>query len=302
MITVLTGDDSFAISERLSEITAAFDGQPERIDGTSIALRDIPDLLMGSSLFSDKRLVIIRDLASNTALWHQLPEWVNRVSDDIHLVLVDTKLDKRTTGYKALQQASEINELLAWGDRDRQQAVRWLRDRAVAEGLTLESQPAQYLVDRVGLDKWQLAQAIEMLSLLDEPITEQVIDRTLVASISENVFDLYEEALLGRTARVQEIIRTLEMQEEAYAVFALISSQTFQLLGLARAKEGDSPEKDLGIHPFVASKLRQHVRRLSPAKIEKIAKTIADTDTALKSTSTEPWLLVERALLFVATK
>jgi len=59
MITWLIGENSFEVREALKSIESKFDGSPERIDGTELTLAQLPDLLMGMSLFATERLVVI---------------------------------------------------------------------------------------------------------------------------------------------------------------------------------------------------------------------------------------------------
>ena len=106
MITLLTGENSFELREALQSIVKGFDGNAERIDGANLELRQLPDLIMGGTLFAEKRLVVISGLSNNSALWQKLPEWLPRVSDDVHLVLVDEKPDKRTVSYKSLKEVA----------------------------------------------------------------------------------------------------------------------------------------------------------------------------------------------------
>lgn len=94
MITWLVGENSFEVSAALRAIEASFGETPERFDGTELALRQLPDLLMGVSLFSTKRLVVISNLSKNTR--HEAtPDWLGRINDDIHVVFIDEKPDSR---------------------------------------------------------------------------------------------------------------------------------------------------------------------------------------------------------------
>lgn len=299
MITVLTGENSFEIHEALRAIIDEFDGQAERIDGSTLELKGLPDLLMGGTLFATKRLVIIKDLSENKTVWEKLPEWLPRLSDDIHLVLVDAKPDKRTTAYKELKKQADVKEFTAWTDRDRSTAESWVAARAKSEGLILDKKLAHQLVERVGLNQWQLASAIEKLSLLDE-VSFETIEATIDASPSENVFVLFETALEGHAKKLHEVVRTLELTEDPYQTFALLSSQAFQLLAVAAAKAGDNPSKDFAIHPYVASKLSRHANKRGVAGAGKIVKLFAQTDADLKLSKGEPWLLIERTLVEVA--
>jgi DNA polymerase III delta subunit len=299
MITLLTGDNSFERQEALQAIVAGFDGAAERVDGAGLELRQLPDLLMGGTLFADKRLVVISDLSSNSSLWQKLPNWLPRLSDDVHLVLIEEKPDKRTVSYKALKEVAQLQEYPAWTDRDYQKAEQWFENRAKAQGLKLSRQTVHHVVSRVGVDQWLLANALETLMLLDE-ITPETINQTIIANESENIFELFETALNGNREALRDILRTLELQEDPYATFALISSQAFSLAAVAYADDTQNPSKDFAIHPFVASKLVRHAKRLGKAGVGRVVTKFAQTDADMKISKAEPWLLIERLLFDLA--
>jgi DNA polymerase III delta subunit len=301
MITLLTGDNSFELREALQAIVANFDGQPERIDGATLELRQLPDLLMGGTLFADKRLVIISDLSANSSLWQKLPSWLPRLSDDVHLVLVEEKPDKRTTAYKSLKEVAHVHEFPAWTDRDRNKAQQWLEQRAKNNGVSLDKKSAQHIVSRVGVDQWLLANALDTVSLLDS-ITIEAINKTVIANETENIFELFETALAGNRKALQETLRTLQLQEDPYATFALLSSQAFSLAAVTYADSSQNPSKDFAIHPFVASKLDRHAQRLGKTGAEKLLKQFAQTDADMKTSKAEPWILIERLLFELSSK
>jgi DNA polymerase III delta subunit len=295
MITLLTGDNSYELREALQAIVADFDGQPERIDGPTLELRQLPDLLMGGTLFADKRLVIISDMSANSSLWQKLPSWLPRLSDDVHLVLVEEKLDKRTTAYKSLKETAQFHEFPAWTDRDQSKAQQWLQKRAATQGVSLDRSIIQHVVSRVGTDQWLLASAFDTVALLDT-ITPETINNTVLANETENIFEVFDTALAGNRAVLQDILRTLEMQEDPYATFALLSSQAFSLAAVTYADSTQNPSKDFAIHPFVASKLERHANRLGKKGVDHLLKQFAQTDADMKLSKAEPWILIERLL------
>jgi len=105
MITLLSGDNTFEIEQELVAIVRDFDGIAERIDGAELELRQLPDLMMGGTLFADKRLIVIKNLSENKAVWPYFGDWIARISDDISIVLVESRPDKRTTTYKELKKS-----------------------------------------------------------------------------------------------------------------------------------------------------------------------------------------------------
>jgi len=299
MITWFIGENTFEIQQAVKVIAEKFDGAAERVDGTTLELKNIPDLLMGGTLFAEKRLVIIKDISQNSRVWEKLPEWIDRISDDIDVILVDGKPDKRTTGYKEVKKRVNLKEFPVWGDRDFGLAENWVGDYAKQAGLALDKKLAHHIVNRVGLDQWQLANAIEKIGLL-ETISVETINDVIEATPSENVFQLFELALDGRREAVHEMIRSLELTEDPYKMFALLSSQAFQLAAVASADSSDTPAKDFGIHPYVAGKLSRQGSRLGARGAARILASFADTDADMKISRGEPWLLIERTLLSIS--
>jgi DNA polymerase III delta subunit len=296
MIVWFTGENTFDIQQAVKAVATSFDGIAERIDGTTLELKNIPDLLMGGTLFAEKRLVIIKDLSLNGAVWEKLPEWIDRISDDIDVILIDTKPDKRTTGYKEVKKRVNLKEFPVWGERDQMIAEAWVVKHAESLDLKLDKKLAHHIVDRIGLDQWQLANGLEKISLL-ETITPETINNIIEASPSENVFQLFELALEGRREAVHEMVRNLELTEDSYKLFALLSSQAFQLAAVASAGASDTPSKDFGIHPYVAQKLVRHGKRLGARGAARILTSFAQADADMKVSKGDPWLLIERALL-----
>ena len=299
MITWLVGENSFEVSAALRAIEVSFGETSERFDGTELALRQLPDLLMGVSLFSTKRLVVISDISKNASLWEKLPDWLGRINDDIHVVFIDEKPDKRTTSYKALKAASDVYEFAAWSERDDAKAEAWLASRAKDQSVAIDSKSIRHLVSRVGLDQWQLASALDTLSLLDE-VSPQVIDDVIPPNLHENIFQLFEVALEGKSRQVAEMIKTLSLQEDPYALFALLTSQANTLAAVAYAEPSDTPTKDFAIHPFVASKLTRHAKKLGKSHVAHIIEAFAKTDADMKRSRAEPWLLIQQLLLTIA--
>lgn len=297
MITVLTGENSFEVTRALEKIVADFAGVAEKFDGDSLELAQLPDLLLGGTLFATERLVIIRNLSENKQLWEVLPDWLERASGDTHVVLVEPKPDKRTKTYKDLKKYAQIQEYNPWGDRDVMQAEKWVAEEAKRQGFTLDKKLAQQLVARVGMDEWQLFHAIEKLAVLDT-VTAETIEQLIEANPTENVFNLLDAALRGDARRVSNMIRTLRLGQDPYMTFGLLGGQVFQLVALAASdRPAGDVAKDIGAHPYALGKLAPHAKKLGRSGTKKLARIFADTDTAMKSTATDPWILIEQALV-----
>ena len=301
MITLLTGENTFEIERVIAKTIAQSNVVAERIDGSELAARSLPDLLTGSTLFSDKRLVIIKNLSENKMIWPDFFKWLPRVSDDIELVLVDTRPDKRTVTYKELKKVATVSEFDVWNERDSGKAEQWVVEEAKKAGISLNKKSVQTLVRRVGPDQWGLFHALEKLALVGE-ITDEIIELVIDVSPSENVFNLFDSALHGDRVRVSQMIRTLELTEDPYRLLALLSGQAFQLAALAVSDSSDNVAKDLAVSPYAISKLSQVAKKLGRSGARKVIQAFAQADDDMKLSRAEPWLLIERALMQLSLK
>jgi len=301
MITLLTGENTFEIEQAIAKIIALSNVVAERIDGSELAARSLPDLLTGSTLFSDKRLIIIKNLSENKIIWPDFFKWLPRVSGDIELVLVDTKPDKRTVTYKELKKVATVTEFDVWNERDSGKAEQWVDEEAKKAGISLNKKSVQTLVQRVGPDQWGLFHALEKLALVGE-ITDEIIELVIDVSPSENVFNLFDSALHGDRVRVSQMIRTLELTEDPYRLLALLSGQAFQLAALAVSDSSDNVAKDLAVSPYAISKLSQVAKKLGRSGARKVIQAFAQADDDMKLSRAEPWLLIERALMQLSLK
>jgi len=300
MITLMMGDNTFEVEQAVRALASQFDGVAERVDGSTLELKQLPDLLMGVTLFADKRLVIIKNLSENKDVWVNFNDWLPRISDDIDVVFVEAKPDKRTVTYKELKKQATVAEFAQWTDRDIAKAEKWVIDEAKRQKAVLDTRCAQVLVRRVGPDQWQLFHALEILALADE-VTVEVIEALIDANPAENVFNLFDAALRGNGAKVTAMVRGLEVSEDPYRLFALLSGQAFQLAAVVTSGQTDDVAKDFGIHPYGVSKLESSARRLGRSGAKKIIRAFAEADDDMKLSRADPWLLVERALMKVAS-
>ena len=155
------------------------------------------------------------------------------------------------------------------------------------------------LVQRVGVDQWQLMKSLEKLALVDN-VSEEIINEIIDANPVENVFNLFETALNGDTEKLTSMINVLEKSEDVFKLCALLSAQAFQLAAVASASKDNNVAKDFEIHPYVLSKLSSLIKRIGKNGVSKIILIFYELDCDIKISKADPWLLVERALIKLA--
>jgi DNA polymerase III delta subunit len=300
MIRFLTGENDFELTKKVAQLQTDFDGRAERYDAADLSAEALADIFAGQTLFAIKRLIIIDQPSANSELWQNLPAWNDRLSDETHLVLVDTKPDKRTASYKWLQKHADVHTFTAWTPRDQRLAHAWLLTHAKEKSVKLTARQTDKILERAGLNQWALAHAVDKLSLASE-LTDQLIDDVIPAKPSENVFALLETALNGQSGRVLEMTASLKQTEDAYRVFGLLTSQVLQLGLLAYSGPNvRTVANDTKLNSYMLERLAPYAARMNRQTVQTMIHRFAESDRRLKSSDADPWVVVETALLDVA--
>lgn len=296
MIRVLVGENTFEIEQFIKAQEAQFEGTVTRLIGEELSEEQFISLLTSLDLFSEKKLIIIRQLSDQKTIWNQMASWLGRVSDSVELILLEKALDKRTALYKKLKEQAEIKEFIAWGKRDYLEASRWLENQAKQLSLKLDKKIVQQILTVVGFDQWQLYNFLQQLQFVDK-ITEATISDLAPKDKSDNIFDLLERALAGKAQQVQQMLASLKLTEDVYALSNILAGQIQQLVVVAVARPGDRLAQDFKVHPFVVEKFQILARQQSLKKLTRVVAILVENDRKLKTSQLDPWLVLEEALL-----
>ncbi|MBI3494542.1 DNA polymerase III subunit delta [Candidatus Saccharibacteria bacterium] len=301
MISLLYGENDFELKKHLKKIVSEFAdaNSTEKIDGDSITIDDLPNLLSGMSLFSQNRLVVLYDASSNKDVWDKLADYIENDNSDTQLVLVEASPDKRTRTFKQLQKHANV---VQFNNLNENEAKSWLLNEAKASKVDLTATLAEKIVARAGVDQWKLHFALQKLANTDE-INEQSINEQIEASVQANVFALIDASLQKSPQKVHKLVGEASSSEDPYFFFGLFSSQMFQLVALAVSdKKSAEVAADLGVHPYPLQKLSSVARQLNKNDLQKIAFIVAECDDQIKRSGAEPWLLIEQALIKIANR
>lgn len=297
MITLLCGENDYELTKKVAQLNREFDGTSERFDAAELTREQLADIFAGQTLFAMKRLVLLDGPSTNPELWQNLATWGDRLSEDTQLVLIEPKTDKRTAAYKWLKNHADVHEFSPLDSRDIRGITRWIEAHAKSEGLNLTTKHASRLAQRVGPDQWELAHAIDKLTLAGE-VSDQWIDDVSQASPAENVFALFETTLSGDINRLQAMLETLRQTEDPYRIFGLINSQVLQLTVLVYGDGNVSKvASDSGAtSAYPLQKLAPYAVRVNKSKARSMVALLADADVRLKSSDANPWTVLESTL------
>ncbi len=296
MVVVLTGKNTYALQSSLHEIASKFVSEfgdsIERFDGSEIVNADgVLDAVRSVSFLEPRKLVIVRDFGQSSDVMTKIETIVEQTADSTDLLLVDSKLDKRTAGYKYLKKECDLR---SFDELQGYELERWAIEEAKKLEVKLTSSNAKFLVDRVGPDQQLLSQEIVKLSLNGPEISHELIEELVEPNPQSKVFDMLDALFSGNGEKAQELYEDQRAQgEEPQKLLAMITWQLQQLVlaVYAPVKTVDAVVASSKISPYSAQKALQLAKNISKAdlkfyitelaQIDLQSKTSADIESAL---------------------
>ena len=296
MIYLFYGENEFEKRRAIAKLIG--NEKVARHDGEDLTLAGMQEIAIGQTLFMNSSVYLISKLSENSDIWSQLPDV--KFDDDRTIILVEDKIDKRTKTYKWLQKNAKVQEFSPLSDRQKPQLLKWCVAEAKVRECELTNRQAEIIIDRLGFDQLRLSNFLDQLALA-EKVTDDLIDNFIPLARTENVFDLFVSALAGDYDKVHDIISYLESEsgvDGAYQTMGLLASQTTNLTALVLA-DGDSKlvASDFSANPYVLRKLASSAKGVDKKKLKRINDALLRADLQMKTTSVNPWLLVEAALV-----
>ena len=296
MIYLLHGDNEFEKRAALAALVG--DADVVRYDGEELTLADMQEIAIGQTLFSQSAMYVISKLSENFDIWSRLSELP--FDDDKTVILLESKLDKRTKTYKWLQKTAKTQEFLPLSNRQKPQLISWCEVQARERGYRLTRTQIGTLIDRLGFDQLRLSNFLDQLALA-ENITNELINDLVPLARSENVFDLFVAALSKDYEMVHNIISYLESEsgvDGAYQTMGLLASQATNLVALVLSGgDNKTVAADLSVNPYVLQRLSSSARTVDIEHLRRINDALFQADLQMKTTGVNPWLLIETALV-----
>jgi len=280
------------------------EGPVELVDVRAADLREqgLPDLRTGS-LFGDRRVVLIRDAQelpadAATVLLAELdgspPETV--------VVLLATgtgRIVKLARRIKAVGGRIDIAPPRDWEDRKWANLVReefgQHKRRAAPEAVAA-------ILGHAGLDVAQIAEKVSQVVAAagDRTIGEDDVERAVVGHGSRGSFAVADAMCDRQPAMALELLRgVLETGNDPIMVLGALVYRVRSILAVAG--KVDAKQVGLRISGGQVRHLQAARRNFGPGELTSAMRTLADADVLLKSGDVPPELVIERAIVQVAT-
>lgn len=287
MITTLTGENSFALQQELRSIVDGFvadhgDLALVRLDGEDPTVAQIQEALESVPFLASRKLVVLNSPSAQKEFVERAQDLLTDLSDVTDVVVVEPKLDKRSSYYKFLKSHTGFKEFT---ELDASRLASWLVEHAKRQGGSLSTSDARYLIERVGAHQQLLANELEKLLSYNAHVTRQSIDALTEASPQSTIFDLLDAMLADRrrdAMRLYEEQRQLKVEPQQLLAMLAWQLHVMSVVVTAGRRNDAEIAYRAKISPYVVKKTRGLVRGRSVSEVRSLVAKVLDMDVRSK--------------------
>jgi len=303
MIIFLYGPDTYRSRQKLNEIIERY----KKIHKSGLSLKffdfekdsfdDFRDALKSSSMFREKKLLILKNLFSNQKAENDFLKNLKEISKSKEIILIyEEEIDEKSPLAEKLKKEAKSHKFnLLEGIF----LENWIKREFQKYSAKIEPQALDLLVDYVGNDLWQMENEIKKLVSYKEEQTIKKEDIKLLVKpkIETDIFKTIDAIAAKNKRKALSLIK--EHLEEGNSPAYLLAMINFQFRNLLIIKSCELKHelyandmrilsRKLGIHPYVIGKTIQQMRRFSFEELKKIYRKIFEADLNIKTGKMEP--------------
>lgn len=321
---LFSGSDDTLKEELLQEIIGVMQNRglaPDllRIDGKKSGWTEVRRELLQVTIFSSGRVLLIKDppylsgaaekgaATADAPVQDELAEILAAGLEDTLLVFSVPNVDRRLKINKYLEKAGVLVEFPPLKGAV---LARWIREQLSREGIQIDDQAVNMLVQRCGENLQLLKSELEKLALSlgeEKKITCSHVERLVSENVQVNVFNMVDELGHKNAAEALRYYHKMIRQNEPPLRILAVIAHHFRLLcraGLLQ-KEGLTGAKlksALQVPPFVAEKLLKQLSNFSPATLPGIIYELKNVDLSIKTGQSPGEEALEQLILKLAIK
>lgn len=272
-------------------------------------MNDLSDAIAVFPVFSDRRVVIIREstLFKGEVKEKEWSAFFESLPDYCCVIFVQFEADKRTSLYKALKKHSVLVEC---NKQNEAALTKWVMKVFSSHNKKISQADASFFVELLDPDMTFMLLEIEKVAQYSGD-KEYVCHDDIIQIVSKNaksrIFDLTDavsQHQMGKAIRIVDEL--LQMKEPVQFIMAMVSRQIGILLKMKRVegKRLSSAEiaKTVGIPPFITTKVQRQAASFTAEKLKDLIRKCMETDLAVKTGRMEARTALELFIFEMETK
>jgi DNA polymerase-3 subunit delta len=237
---------------------------------------------------AEKRLVIVKESGAfdKGGRLIELADRIGQLPETTVLIWIETKIDKRSKLFKAVQKYGRVIEFKRLTERE---LLLWIEKEARQKKTQIDQRTASYFLSCTGNDMTHIYTELEkLLSYVKEKgvIERQDIDAMITPTIENSIFKLTDYLGSQRPAAAYQIYRQLiEDNEPVQRILYMIIRQ-FRLLyraSLMQNADAAAVAKELGVPGFAAGNYQIQAKRFGQVRLKELLRHLLEMDVAIKT-------------------
>ena len=273
----------------------------EQLDGEETTAERMIEAAQSLPFLAARKLVILRNPSAQKAFAERIETIIKGVPGSTDLVVVETKIDKRSVYFKVLKAKTEFRELL---ELDPIKLNNWIVQYANDYGGSINTQDARYLIERVGQNQQLLASEIDKLLTFNSSINRTSIDLLTDQAPQGTIFELLDAAFAGNKQKAMDLYKQQRaLKIEPQQIMAMLAWQlhVLALVKTAGERTPDDIAREAKLNPFVVRKTMQLARDLSLTEVKDLVSRALALDIKLKSQTIDADEALQHFLLTVTS-
>jgi DNA polymerase-3 subunit delta len=309
MIYFIYGEDSYRSKQKLKEIIDGYKKVHKSglnliyIDAKEKDFKDFYNNFKISSMFAEKKLIILKNIFCDTKLQEDFLEEIKKINDfkDIVVIYEDGAVDQRIKLFKALSgsaRSREARQIKCQEFSFLQPAMlkKWIlqefeKNPSTSSGqVRIEPDAVELLLSFVGNNLWQMANEINKLSNYKKGsvIKKEDVELLVRPNIENDIFKTIDAlASKNKKQALSLLHKHLDNGDNSLYLLSMIAYQFRNLLMVKEMidekKQYGAIAKTCGLHPFVVQKSYYLCNQFSLPELKKIYQRIFQVDSDIKT-------------------
>lgn len=235
-VYLLYGEEAYLLLQYRRKLCDAIVPQDDSMNRTVYEGRDISegeviDLAETMPLFSEHRLILLKDTGFFKSSPELLPDYLKNVPDYLTLVFSESEVDKRSRMFKAVRDGGLAVEFA----RQEEGVLRkWVLKMLADAGRRITADDMSYFLSRIGSDMGTIRTETDKLIFYTagrEAVTRQDIDAVTGQETENRIFDMIGAlAAKDRKTAFELYADLLALKEAPMRILYLIARQYNQML------------------------------------------------------------------------
>jgi DNA polymerase III subunit delta len=330
MLIFLYGPDTWRSQQKLSEFKQEFTKKKDPqglsiviFDNQNLNLNNLRNAFLSSGLFTEKRLIIIKNFFSPLTL--KISTKTKNFFEEILNILKKTKQqkdnilifwDEEINEKKLNPEQKKIYQLLKkepyqeeFKALKKPELKTWIKNQAINKNITIDQLAQEALIEICGANLWSLKNELEKLIALKSGTLEKTINlkdvqKNLLPALEENIWALTDALGQRKKALALKIFSDLSAQNIEIEKILLLLAHQYRTILRIKSYLKNNPNENynqvsvaLSLHPYVCKKGMDQEKKYTLSELKKIYQQLLKIDFLKKTKKINSQILLDLLII-----